>query len=189
VKVLKFGGTSVANAENISKVIKILESESKKQKLVVIVSALGGTTDMLIEAGELATEKNDDYLKVFKHISDRHQKTIQELIKGPKKKTVAKNIDTRLEALKQILQGVYLINEFSNKTRDKIVSFGELLSSYIISEVLQQTVKKSSLKDSRELIVTDSAHTNANVKGKETTANISKFFKTNKDKVVLLPGF
>ncbi|MBC2844425.1 bifunctional aspartate kinase/homoserine dehydrogenase I [Winogradskyella flava] len=189
MKVLKFGGTSVANAENISKVISILEREAKKNKIAVVVSALGGTTDLLIEAGELATKKNNDYLKVFQHISKRHQEAVQQLIKGPKKRTVLRQIDGKLEALKQILQGVYLINEFSDKTRDKIVSFGELLSSYIISEALQQTVKKSALKDSREIIVTDSAHTNANVKSKETTTAISKFFKSNKDKIVVLPGF
>ncbi|EDP71386.1 bifunctional protein: aspartokinase I; homoserine dehydrogenase [Flavobacteriales bacterium ALC-1] len=189
MKVLKFGGTSVANAENISKVIAILKQESKKQNIAVVVSALGGTTDMLIKAGELATQKNKDYINIFQQISERHQKTVQDLIKGQKKRTVLKQINIKLEALKQILQGIYLINEFSDKTKDKIVSFGELLSSYIISEALQQTLAKSALKDSRELILTDSAHTNANVKGKETTTNISNFFKKNKDKVVVLPGF
>lgn len=189
MKVLKFGGTSVANSENISKVIAILKQESKKQNIAVVVSALGGTTDLLIEAGELATHKNDNYLNVFQHISDRHEKAVQELIKGQKKRTVLKQINIKLEELKQILQGIYLINEFSDKTKDKIVSFGELLSSYIISEALKQTIAKSSLKDSRELILTDSAHTNASVKDKETTTNISSFFKSNKDKVVVLPGF
>ena len=132
MKVLKFGGTSVANAENISKVITILKSESKKQKLAVVVSALGGTTDMLIKAGELATQKDKDYIKVFQNISERHHKTVEGLIKGPRKRTVFKQIDDMLNDLKQILQGIYLINEFSDKSRDKILSFGELLSSYII---------------------------------------------------------
>ncbi len=189
MKVLKFGGTSVANAENISKVISILKTESKKHKIAVVVSALGGTTDMLIEAGELATQKNESYLNIFQNISSRHQKTIDGLIKGPKKKTVSKLVDSKLQELKQILQGVYLINEFSNKTRDKIMSFGELLSSYIISETLLQTEKKSALKDSRELIVTDSNHTNASVISKTTTSKISSFFKDSKDKIVVLPGF
>jgi aspartokinase/homoserine dehydrogenase 1 len=189
VKVLKFGGTSVANAENISKVIKILENESKKYKIAVVVSALGGTTDMLIEAGELATAKDEKYLEVFQQIADRHNNVVERLIKGQKKQTVLKQVNSKLEELKQILQGIYLINEFSNKTIDKIVSFGELLSSYIISEALEQTLQNSSLKDSRELILTDSTFTNAIVKTKETSTNISTFFKKNKDKVVVLPGF
>lgn len=189
MKVLKFGGTSVANAENISKVLNILEKESKKHKIAVVVSALGGTTDMLIETGTLATNRDEKYLSVYKKIVDRHNDAVEELIKGKAKEIVLKQINAKLEELKQILQGLYLINEFSNKTIDKIVSFGELLSSYIISEALQQTLKRSSLKDSRELIITDSTFTNAVVNTKETSNNISSFFKKNKDKIVVLPGF
>lgn len=189
MKVLKFGGTSVANAENISKVIKILENESKTHNIAVVVSALGGTTDMLIEAGNLATNKDDKYHKAYKQIVDRHNDTAEKLIKGKAKQTLLKHLNTKLEELKQILQGLFLINEFSNKTIDKIVSFGELLSSYIISEALRQNLKSSSLKDTRELILTDSTFTHALVKTKETLTNISTFFKINNDKVVVLPGF
>ena len=146
MKVLKFGGTSVANAENISKVIKILGSESKKNKIAVVVSALGGTTDMLIEAGNLATNKDEKYIEVFQNIVNRHINTVEELIDNKNKQAVLNEVNTKLEELKQILQGLYLINEFSNKTIDKIVSFGELLSSYIISEALQQTVKSAFFK-------------------------------------------
>lgn len=189
MKVLKFGGTSVANAENISKVIKILEKESKKHNIAVVVSALGGTTDMLMKTGELATKKDKQYLEVFKQVADRHISLVEDLTSEQKRTHVLNEVNAMLLDLKQLLQGLYLINEFSNKTIDKIVSFGELLSSYIISEVLQQTLKCSILKDSRELILTDSTFTNAIVKTKETTTNISTFFKRNKNKVVLLPGF
>ncbi|WP_369999353.1 bifunctional aspartate kinase/homoserine dehydrogenase I [Winogradskyella sp.] len=189
MKVLKFGGTSVANAENISKVIAILQQESKKEKIAVVVSALGGITDALIKTGELATLKDESYIEVFENIRERHLETIRLLIPKGKAKTVVKTVEAKLEELKNLLHGIYLINEFSNKTRDKVLSFGELLSSYIISEALKLKIEKSSLKDSRELILTDSIHTNANVKGKETTSNISNFFKKNKDKIVVLPGF
>ncbi|WP_426431421.1 bifunctional aspartate kinase/homoserine dehydrogenase I [Winogradskyella sp. HB-48] len=189
MRVLKFGGTSVANAENISKVLNILEKESNKHTIAVVVSALGGTTDMLIETGTLATNRDEKYLNVYKQIVDRHNDAVEELIKGKAKEAVLKRINVKLEELKQILQGLYLINEFSNKTIDKILSFGELLSSYIISEAIQQTLKRSSLKDSRELIITDSTFTNAVVNTKETSNNISSFFKKNKDKIVVLPGF
>ena len=189
MKVLKFGGTSVANAENISKVIAILQQESKKHKIAVVVSALGGITDALIKTGELATLKDESYIEVFENIRERHLETIRLLIPKGKAKTVVKTVEAKLEELKNLLHGIYLINEFSNKTRDKVLSFGELLSSYIISEALKLKIEKSSLKDSRELILTDSIHTNANVKGKETTSNISNFFKKNKDKIVVLPGF
>ncbi|MBT8303124.1 MAG: bifunctional aspartate kinase/homoserine dehydrogenase I, partial [Bacteroidia bacterium] len=189
MKVLKFGGTSVANAENISKVIEILRSESRKQKIAAVVSALGGTTDTLIEAGMLATEKDKGYLEVCKQIRKRHRDTAKQLIKGAGQKTVLKEIDAKIDRLEQILTGIFLINEFSDKTKDKILSFGELLSSYIISEAAKASLKKVELKDSRELIITDSDFTQANVNSRKTNRNISEFFKGNTSKVVILPGF
>ena len=101
MKVLKFGGTSVANAENISKVIKILGSESKKNKIAVVVSALGGTTDMLIEAGNLATNKDEKYIEVFQNIVNRHINTVEELIDNKNKQAVLNEVNTKLEELKQ----------------------------------------------------------------------------------------
>ncbi|WP_412559532.1 bifunctional aspartate kinase/homoserine dehydrogenase I [Winogradskyella sp. MIT101101] len=189
MKVLKFGGTSVANAENISKVITILVQESKKQNVAVVVSALGGVTDALIKTGELATEKDGSYITVFENIRERHLETIQSLMPKAQSNAVIKTVEGKLEELKNLLHGIYLINEFSDKTRDKVLSFGELLSSYIISKALKLKIEKSSLKDSRELIVTDDLHTQANVNTNETNIRISSFFKSNKDKVVVLPGF
>lgn len=189
MKVLKFGGTSVANAENISKVIAILVQESKKQNVAVVVSALGGVTDALIKTGELATEKDVSYITVFENIRERHLETIQSLMPKAQSNAVIKTVEGKLEELKNLLHGIYLINEFSDKTRDKVLSFGELLSSYIISKALKLKIEKSSLKDSRELIVTDDLHSQANVNTNETNIRISSFFKSNKDKVVVLPGF
>lgn len=189
MKVLKFGGTSVANAENISKVIEILISESKKQNIAVVVSALGGITDELIKAGTFASLKDETYITTFDHIKARHLETVKLLISKARAKDVSKNVEAKLEELKNLLHGIFLINEFSNKTRDKILSFGELLSSYIISEKLKEKIKLSELKDSRELIVTDSTHTKAIVNTKLTNKNIASYFNSNKAKVVILPGF
>lgn len=189
MKVLKFGGTSVANAENISKVIEILKSESSKQKIAVVVSALGGTTDTLIEAGILATEGDERYKEVCNQIRKRHREVIKALIKGTCQETVLAEVDAKVDRLQQILKGIFLINEFSDKTRDKILSFGERLSSYIISEAAKSRIKSVSLKDSRELIITDSAFTQANVKSRTTNKNITDFFKLHKSRVTILPGF
>ena len=189
MKVLKFGGTSVANAENISKVIAILTTESKTQNIAVVVSALGGVTDLLIKAGELATLKDENYIKTFETIKQRHLEAVQLLIPKTELKAVVITLNSKLETLKNLLYGIYLINEFSDKTKDKILSFGERLSSYIISEALKQHIENSALKDSRELIITDAAHTKANVNFKETNARIADYFKASKAEVVILPGF
>ena len=189
MNVLKFGGTSVANAENIIKVINILKSEAKDTQLLAVISALGGITDVLLEAGELANAKDEAYLTTFDAIKARHLETVEALFPEHIKEDIISEVSAILERLKDILQGIYLINEFSFKTRDKVLSFGELLSSYIISEALKLHVKDAQLKDSRELIATDSYFTKANIKEELTNQNITSYFKSSKASVTVLPGF
>ncbi|WP_422107293.1 bifunctional aspartate kinase/homoserine dehydrogenase I [Winogradskyella sp.] len=189
MKVLKFGGTSVANAENITKVINIVKNEAQKDNIAVVVSAFGGITDALLNAGELATRKDLSYEDCFDAIKARHIKTIKLLLPKKKSELVILRVKDQLRTLKDLLQGIYLINEFSDKTKDKILSYGELLSSYIISEALKEHVKASALKDSRELIITDSNHTQANVKVDITRKNIKDYFSASTENITLLPGF
>ena len=186
MEVLKFGGTSVANAENIRKVISILETKSKDKNLIVVVSALGGVTDTLLQAGEKANAKDEDYKEVLKEIKERHLRTANELGLSY---DVQEQLQEKLNELETIVHGIYLINEFSNKTRDKVLSFGEVLSSYIISEALKDEVSQSQLKDSRELIITNSNYTYAQVLSEVTEKNIQHFFKSNNVKVTVMPGF
>ena len=186
MKVLKFGGTSVANAENIEKVLSIVTQSSQENRLVVVVSAFGGVTDILQKLGELANAKDEAYLQLYESLVERHIETAVNL--GLSKGSL-EEVERRLKELKKILQGIYLINEFSNKTKDKVLSFGELLSSYIISEALQQKVSDSLLKDSRELISTDAFYTQAQVNWEKTTENIEKYFSETTTQITLLPGF
>lgn len=184
--VLKFGGTSVANAENIKQVIEILREKSVQGPVITVVSALGGMTDTLQRCGELANEKDDHYLNLFSSITERHITAANDL--GLEAKAIG-SVKTQLDKLKEILHGVYLINEFSNKTRDKVLSFGELLSSYIISEALGAQVPGVALKDSRELIITNSNHTQALVDITLTDQNISTYFSEENNKITVVPGF
>lgn len=189
MKILKFGGTSVANAENISKVVDILISESKQDTVICVVSALGGITDVLLNAGELANQKNDNYLDVFEAIKARHLQCVSQLFNSATKDTIIENVEAKLNKLKDILQGVYLINEFSDKTKDKVLAYGELLSSYIVAEAVKAKETNSALKDSRELILTDSNFSNANVQSEITSEHIQKHFKNSPAKITVLPGF
>ena len=131
MKVLKFGGSSVASSENINKVISIVKESSFKNNVAVVVSALGGITDLLLEAGKLACVANSDYITKFKAIEDRHLQVVRELIHVNNQSGVLGQVKKMLNKLENTLEGVFLINELSNKTSDKIVSFGELFSSYI----------------------------------------------------------
>ncbi len=190
MKVLKFGGTSVGSAKNIHKVISILESISKSDNCIVVVSAVGGITDKLIDAANKAVEKMSSYKNAYKKIEERHLNIIDGLIDNASKKEFVKEIVlAKLTNLEQLLDGLYLINELSPKTTDKLLSFGEQLSSFIISETIKSKGLDVALKNSQELIVTDNNHTNAAIYIKETETNIQSFFENNNSKITILPGF
>jgi len=190
MKVLKFGGTSVGSAKNIHKVISILESISKSDDCIVIVSAIGGITDKLIDAANKAVEKNYSYKDAYSNIEKQHLDIIDGLIgDNSKKKAIKEAVLTKLTNLEHLLDGLYLINELSPKTTDKLLSFGELMSSFIISEAIKAKGLDVALKNSQELIVTDSNHTNAAIFLNETETNISDYFSDNKSKITILPGF
>jgi aspartokinase/homoserine dehydrogenase 1 len=188
MNVLKFGGTSVGSVKNINNVISILENYSKKDKVICVVSAIGGITDKLLKAGELAQTKNELYASDFEDIKQIHLNLVSELI--PKAdKTIITYLEEKLSALKSLLDGIYLINELSPKTSDKLVSFGELLSSYIIAETMKSRGLKTLRKNSQELIITNSNFTKAEVNYSITNTNIKAYFKTAEQQITILPGF
>lgn len=189
MKVLKFGGSSVATSENINKAIAIVKDSAYNTQVIVVVSALGGITDMLLEAGNLACTGDENYKNQFKSIEERHLKVIRELIPVGNQSGVLGHVKKMLNKLEATLEGVYLINELSAKTSDKIVSFGELLSSFIVVEAMKNKGLDAELKNAQELIVTDENFSNAVVKFDQTNENIKTFFKNNKRQIIVLPGF
>lgn len=187
--VLKFGGTSVANAENISKTIAIVTAAMKEDKLMVVVSALGGTTDLLLGAGRSAAEGLTDYKEKLKTIEQRHFDTIQNLIPVSHQSSIIFEVKRRINELEDLCDGIFLIGEFSPKTSDKIASYGELLSSLIISQRLTSLAVDHKWVDSRDLIRTDSNYTYAAVDNKTTIAHTKKYLAENDAPLYLLPGF
>ncbi|NRR90734.1 bifunctional aspartate kinase/homoserine dehydrogenase I [Winogradskyella undariae] len=197
MKVLKFGGTSVGSAENINKVISILDQQSKTTSIAVVVSAVGGITDKLLEAGNLACDKNLDYKNKYDVIWSLHNSIIDGLFPNTENDKALKKqqddlqelVSDKLNDLKSLLNGIYLINELSPKTKDKLLSFGEKLSSTLIYHTLRSRSVDVVLKNSQELIVTDSNFNNATVNFDQTDSNIQSFFNSNSSSIVLLPGF
>jgi len=188
MNVLKFGGTSVGSVENINRVISILENYSKEDGVICVVSAVGGITDKLLKAGELAQNKNKNYISDFETIKGIHLNILSEL--NPKlAQSVKTTLEEKLESLKSLLDGIYLINELSPKTSDKLLSFGELLSSYIIAETMKARGLNAVRKNSQDLIVTNSNFTKAEVNYELTNANIKDYFNKAKQRITILPGF
>ncbi|WP_242132990.1 bifunctional aspartate kinase/homoserine dehydrogenase I [Aestuariivivens marinum] len=188
MKVLKFGGTSVGSSNNINNVINILETYSKSSKVACIVSAVGGITDKLLLAGNQAKNKDKSFVNTFNSVKDIHIDIIKEL-NTSQSDTILSYLDEKLNALKNLLDGIYLINELSPKTSDKLVSFGELLSSFIIAETMKNRGLSAERKNSQQLIVTNSNFTKAEVNYNLTYSNIQGYFKSANQQITILPGF
>jgi aspartokinase/homoserine dehydrogenase 1 len=187
--VLKFGGTSVANATNIAKAIDIVYQKSKDHQLAVVVSAFSGVTDLLIQAGKTAAAKDKNYKEIISLIDKKHKEAIDELIPLSEQSDIITTINNDINLLKTLLDGCYLLGELSNRTADIVAGFGELLSSQIIAVALKQKVSNSCFKDSREVIKTNSNFGKASVDFGITNQYLADYFNTNSNQVVLFPGF
>ncbi|MCD9610526.1 bifunctional aspartate kinase/homoserine dehydrogenase I [Tenacibaculum maritimum] len=188
MKVLKFGGSSVANSQNIQKVIQIISNASLHEKIIVVVSAFGKTTNKLIEASQKASQKDQGYVALLKEVEELHMKVVKELIPIIEQSSVLSQAKRLFNHLETLLEGCYLLQEITPKTLATISGFGELLSSYIISEVAKNKLN-ACYKDSRELIITSNLYEKAKVNFHKTTNNCQGYFPQNKYQVTILPGF
>ncbi len=188
MKVLKFGGTSVAKAENIRKVKNII-AKTKGAKLAIVVSAFGGITDLLLKAAEKASQQDDSYSKFVDEIESRHLEAIKELLPLNSQSSVLSKAKSDINTLESLLEGAYSIGELTPKLSDKIVSYGELLSSYIISEYFLQEGLDVVFKDSRELIRSDEQFGKAIVDFEYTNKKCVDFFESHDHKISVLGGF
>ena len=187
MKVLKFGGSSVANSENIQKVLAIVKKESKNQKIAVVVSAFGKTTDKLILGANKALKNISSAKEVLETIKEIHYQIINDLI-TTNKKEVNQEVTSLFDRLLSIYEGIYLLQELSDKTLAKISSFGERFSSFIIANAAKERFDAIH-EESRALISTNNDFLNAQVNFEITTNNITSFFTKNKHQVTFLGGF
>ena len=160
--VIKFGGTSVASAKNISLVRDIVEQKAQQDNLIVVVSALSGITNKLVKLGEQAVRNNPDNPALLAAIEQAHVDACNALIDEDHRSLVMGYISQEIQRLKEIVQGVGLVGELTPKMQDKIVSTGERLSSFIISTYFNQQFP-TELLDPAEFIITDDNHGSANV--------------------------
>jgi aspartokinase/homoserine dehydrogenase 1 len=189
MQVLKFGGSSVANADNIIKVVEIIKESIKKDQTIVVVSALGGVTDLLLQSGSLAASGNELYKEKLFLIEQRHLETVKLLIPLTQQSSILSLVKKRCNEIEDVCNGVFMLAELSERTKDKIVSFGELISSQIISSKLTALEIDNTWKDTRELILTNSNFGNASVDFINTNKKIEEFFSSSKKKLFIVPGF
>jgi bifunctional aspartokinase / homoserine dehydrogenase 1 len=189
MQVLKFGGTSVANAEHIKKTFAVVKEAALRGTSIIVLSALGGVTDLLIRCGQLAAEGDESFREKLRVVEHRHLETVKSLIPLTHQSSLLSLVKKSSNEIEDICNGVFLLRELSSRTRDKIVSFGELLSSQIISAGLKSVGLDNVWKDARELIVTDSQYGFAAVDFRLTNLKIKDFFDTVKAAVYTIPGY
>ena len=139
---MKFGGTSVGSVKSILSLKKIVETEARKQPVVVVVSAMNGITDKLIATSQMAKSGDEHYRDEFNAMVNRHHQMIDTIITDPKKRVdLFNSVDQLFEQLRSIYYGVYLIHDLSEKTQDTIISYGERLSSHIVAAMIKNGVR------------------------------------------------
>ena len=183
MKVLKFGGTSVGSVNSMLSVKKIVEAID--EKVIVVVSALGGITDKLINTSKMATAGDSAYEKEMKEIVNRHIEMVYTVIPaGKQREILLDQVNELLSELKDIFQGIYLIRDLSPKTSATIVSYGERLSSIIVTAL----IKDAQWFDSRTFIKTEKKH-NRHILDSELTTQLVKEAFRELPQVSLVPGF
>jgi len=157
--VLKFGGTSLSSPNHIRNVAKIVASFSKDNEIVVVCSAVDGTTDDLLTISRLIEEKKkDDVTKALNNIIKKHKQFANQTVKNSAiKKQLLQKLNTDVSELKELVRGLTLLKEVSARSLDYLISFGERLSDDLVSFALQDIKKKSTALNGKEVgIVTDS---------------------------------
>jgi bifunctional aspartokinase / homoserine dehydrogenase 1 len=189
MKVLKFGGTSMANSDHIQKVVSVLLNQSTSDRLLVVVSAMSGVTDHLLKMAVMAASADESYTKEAELLALQHLTVVRELLPLEQQSSVLSKVKQYCNELDELLDGVYRLKELSPRTQDKIVAFGEILSSVILSAKIQSLQMNQQWIDSRSLIITDTQHSNAAVDFSATNEKIQSYFKSHDYKYYIAPGF
>jgi len=184
MKVLKFGGTSVGSVEAIQKVARILRRESGEEQLLVVVSAMSGVTNTLISISQKATKRDAAYEADLQVLEEKHCNAFKELTGT----TNCFEISKLFVRLTEICRGVYLLRELTPRTSDYILSCGERLSSYIVSEYLKKEGLGAELFDSRKYLITDKKFGSANVLWQSTKVALNNL-KPELGAISIFPGF
>ena len=188
MKIIKFGGSSVANPENIKKVFAILQDKLKSHEIAVVFSAFGGVTESLLTIARLAREGDQAYRDLLQTLEEKHLDIVRQLIAVQNQSTVMTYVKVRFKELEDLFHGIFLIKENSARTLDYVASFGERLSAFILAEAMAGKGIKTQFVDARDVIRTNDRFGQARVDYEITNAQIKEYFAKN-DGVKVITGF
>lgn len=185
MKVLKFGGTSVGSVESILLVKQIVEAQT--EPVIVVVSALGGVTDKLIGMARMAATGDVNYETEFESLVRRHDQMVRTVIPSgtSRKRTLYRKIHSLLDELGNIYRGLFLLKDMSTNILDTVVSYGERLSSLIVSTLIEG----AALADARCFMKTEKKSGRHMLAKEETERLLKETFAKESSSVVVVPGF
>ena len=186
MKVMKFGGTSVGSVNSILNLKNIVENAAKEENVIVVVSALGGITDNLIKTAQMAVDGDTAFNEELQAIVTRHHELIYSVIPDEEKRTeLLKEVNMLLNELDNIYQGLALINNMTPKSEATIVSYGERISSRIVTALIDGAVRYNA----RKFIKTEIKHNKYILASEETDKLIHEHFDGSSERIIVVPGF
>ena len=188
MKVLKFGGSSVATPDRIKSVIQIVKPLLSEERIAIVFSAFGGITDTLINLSTLAHAGDLEYKVLLEQVEKRHLDAVRELIGVQRQSSILAQVKFMINELEDILHGIYLVKERTPRTLDYIMSFGERLSAYIIAEAFNDLGIAAEFLDARLVVCTDDHFGHAKVDFKLTNQLVADYFKSHKA-LQIITGF
>lgn len=176
MKVLKFGGSSVADPECIRIVARIILRATKRERVLVVVSALQGITNQLLRCARVAERGGSGYQALYYQIAQKHRETINALIQKRNRQRTLAALDEQLKELQDVLHGISLLRDCPPRALDLTASFGERFSALIITAYLQQ-LHDAACVDARRFVITDDQFTHATVLFDQTNRKIQSYFR------------
>ncbi len=190
MQVLKFGGSSVANAGNMAKVVDIVTKAVDRDRTILVSSAISGCTDTLIEIGTLASQRDESYKALIDELQKKHHDIINELLPVEKQVESTEVCDSLFDSLRSIAQGVFLLGELSPASLDAIQSYGELWSTKILATKLASIGIATKWIDSRQIIRTIAKNGKNVVDVQKTYSRVNEMVENNQiTQLFVLPGF
>ncbi len=184
LKVMKFGGSSLATRERVNNVADIVTSNFNNGPLVVVLSAIGGVTDMLIQAAQTAEKDGNKGREYLQQIREKHQQVYPNELKN---KAIDGIVDSMFTELHDLLKGVSLVHECSLRTMDYTVSFGERFNCQLMTQLLTDRGFDAEYLDSREVLFTNNVHGGARVLFQESYKAIKN--RITENKIYIVTGF
>jgi len=188
MKVLKFGGTSVGSSEAFQKVKEISLSSSHKEKTIVVVSAVSQMTNLLQKVADKASVGDESYFEDMLLLEQKHIGIIRDLISIEKQSGVIAEFKTNLNRLEDIVKGVFLVEELTEKSIALVLSFGEKFSSRILFHFFKEGNNDVKYWDSTEIVVANGRFLNAQLDEEQTKINLLEANKSD-FAVAVMPGF